>query len=71
MKQYLVFNRQTGYSDEFYNLTAAKAAMKANDARGVIYKIYSGGDFVNCGEITLAGNNKTFVANSRQEKSGY
>lgn len=64
MTQYIVINRETGYYEEFYNLMAAKKAMKEHNACGSKWKIYSDGEMVNCGEITLKGSNKTFIANS-------
>ena len=71
MKIYNVVNRETNYCEDFYNLNDAKKAMKENNAKGYIYKIYSNGDFESCGEIKLKGNNKTFVANTRQKKVNY
>lgn len=71
MKQYDVFNRETGYNETFYNLKAAKAAMRKNNASGHITKIYSNGDWIPCGEIKLSGNNKTFIANTKQVKENY
>lgn len=71
MKLYTVVNRSENYYEDFYSLPAAKKAMKEHNAKGYIYKIYSNGDFVNCGEIQLKGSNKTFVANSRQTVKGY
>ena len=61
-----------GEVEDFYNLKSAKAAMKQDsNAKGVIYKIFSNGDFECCGNIKLEGNNKTFVANTRQQKESY
>lgn len=71
MKSYHVFNIETGYSETFYNLPAAKKAMKENDAKGTITKIWSNGDWENLGEIVLKGSNKTFVANTKQKKANY
>ena len=45
--------------------------MKEHNAKGYIYKIYSNGDFENCGEIVLKGSNKTFIANSKQTTKNY
>lgn len=56
------------------DLRAAKAVMKANPgiiAGTSILKVYANGDCVNCGEISLNGNNKTYVANTRQTISNY
>jgi hypothetical protein len=71
MKQYIVANKETGYSEEFYSLPAAKAAMKTNNARGFAYSIRSNGDFIGHGEIKLSGSNKTFTANTKQEIMNY
>ena len=71
MKVYIVVNREENYNEEFYNLNSAKAAMKEHNAKGYIYKIYSNGDFENCGEIKLKGNNKTFIANTKQTMKNY
>ena len=71
MKQYSVINSETGYNEEFYSLPAAKAAMRENNAKGFITKIYSNGDWVSCGEIKLSGNNKSFVANTKQKIANY
>ena len=49
----------------------AKKAMKEHNAKGYIYKIYSNGDMVSCGEISIKSNNKTFVANSKQNIKSY
>ena len=71
MKTYDVINRETGYHETFHSLPAAKKAMKENNARGFITKIWSYGDWEPMGEIKLAGQNKTFAANTRQEKPSY
>ena len=71
MKQYDVVNSETGYNKTFYSLKAAKEAMKANNAKGYITKIYSNGDWIPCGEIKLSGSNKTFIANTKQVKENY
>jgi hypothetical protein len=71
MKQYTVVNRETGYNGDFYSLPAAKAAMKANNAKGFAYSIRSNGDFISHGEIKSVGSNKTFTANTKQEIMNY
>lgn len=71
MKIYVVVNREENYSNDFYNLIDAKRAMKEHNAKGYIYKFYSNGTMVQCGEISLGKNNKTFAANSRQKGKGY
>lgn len=76
MTQCIVYDETTKESQTFYALTAAKKWMKerikqGHEVRGQKYKVYSDGDFVNCGTISLTGNNKSFVANTRQTKKGY
>lgn len=71
MKIYTVSNGKD-YFEEFYSLSDAKAAMKESpDRKGLITKVYSNGEWVNCGEIQLKGSNKTFVANTRQKSKSY
>lgn len=76
MTQCIVYDETTKESQTFHTLTAAKKWMRerikqGHEVRGQKYKVYSDGDFVNCGTISLAGNNKSFVANTRQTKKGY
>lgn len=71
MTLYDVINNESGYQERFYKLRDAKKAMKEHNARGYITKVYSNGDWVDCGEIKLSGSNKTFVANTRATKEGY
>ena len=71
MKIYHVINKDTGYSEEFYDLPSAKWAMKVNDAKGFITKVWANGDFEPAGEITLKGTNKTYFANTKQKKASY
>lgn len=57
-----------------YSLKAAKAIINENLEKyktSCITKIWSNGDWENLGEIKLNGNNKTFVANTRQKKANY
>ncbi|CAG9891151.1 hypothetical protein BOVA713_634 [Bacteroides ovatus] len=42
-----------------------------HEVSGQKYRVYSDGEFVNCGSISLTGSNKSFVANTRQTKKGY
>ena len=56
---------------EYYSLREAKRAMKETGKTGTKYKIYANGDFVNCGEITLTGSNKSFIANTKMTKDNY
>lgn len=71
MRIYHVSNKETGFSEEFFSLAAAKKAMREHNATGSITKVYSNGDWVPCGEIKLQGSNKTFIANSRQTTKSY
>lgn len=52
------------FAEDFFSLSAAKKAMRENNAKCWKTKVYSNGDSVPCGEITLKGSNKTFIANS-------
>lgn len=79
------FNRITGeweYREKtetkdtftFNSLAPAKKLIKANIekyAGSCITKTWANGDWENCGEIQLTGNNKHFIANTRQKKAGY
>ena len=76
MTQCIVYDETTKESETFYSLTAAKKWMRGrmkqgHKVSGQKYKVYSDGDFVNCGPISLTGCNKSFVANTRQTKEGY
>lgn len=71
MKIYTVINKEENYYEEFYRLPEAKKAMKEHNAKGYITKVYSNGDWENCGEIQLKGTNKTFVANTKQTTKSY
>ena len=76
MIQCYVYDETTKERETFYTLTAAKKWMrelmkKDHKVSGQKYRIYSDGEFVNCGSINITGNNKSFVANSKQTKSGY
>ena len=76
MTQCLVYDLTTHESETLFSLNGAKKWMRerqkqGHEAEGSKYKIYSNGDTVNCGKIQLTGNNKSFVANSKQTKSGY
>lgn len=76
MTQCIVYDNTTDESETFYSLTAAKKWMKerikqGHEVEGSKYRIYSDGEIVNCGKINLHGNNRSFVANSRQTKPNY
>ena len=58
MTQCIVYDETTKESQTFYALIAAKKWMKerikqGHEVRGQKYKVYSDGDFVNCGTISL------------------
>lgn len=58
----------------FYSLANAKKHIKANIDKYVsscITKIWANGDFENLGKIKIKGNNKIFVANTKQKKASY
>ena len=71
MKIYDVINNKTGYNERFYTLPLAKAAMRENDAKGFITKVWANGDWQPAGEISLGRSNKTFMANTKQRKENY
>ena len=51
--------------EEVYSVSCAKKLMKQHPgSSGSKVKVYSNGDWVNCGPIELKGSNKTFIANS-------
>lgn len=76
MTIYSVYNKTTKDSETHYSLSGAKKRMKelikqGYEVSGSKTKIYSNGDWEPCGEITLTGSNKVFIANTRQTKAGY
>jgi len=76
MIECIVYDKVTEEREVFYSLTAAKKWMRerikiGHEVSGSKYKIYSNGDFVNCGKIELNKNNRVFVANTKQTKAGY
>jgi len=71
MKYYNVVNSEIGYQETFYNLPAAKQAMKNNNARGYITKVWANGNWEPAGEIKLKGTNKTFFTNTKQKIENY
>lgn len=55
-----------------YSLSAAKKLMKEHPGSiGDKTKVYSNGEWVPCGPITLKGSNKTFIANSKMTQPNY
>lgn len=76
MTECIVYDETTKESETFCTLTAAKKWMRermkqGHEVSGQKYKVYSNGDFVNCGNILLNGSNKSFVANTKLRKPGY
>ena len=76
MMTYSVYDKTTKKAETFHHLITAKKRMKelmklGHEVSGSKTKVYSNGDWEPCGEITLTGSNKTFIANSRQTKPGY
>ena len=70
MTIYYVNSETSNYKKEFYSVAEAKKEMKRlikeghTDVHGSKTKVWSNGDWENCGEITLTGSNATFIANS-------
>ena len=59
---------------EFYSATDAKRFIKQHMDVFVgcnIYKIYSNGDMVNCGELNIKGSNSHHIENSPRNMKGY
>lgn len=76
MTIYSVYDKTTKESTTHYKLSSAKKHMKdlikqGHEVSGSKTKVYSNGDWEPCGEITLTGSNKVFMANTRQTKAGY
>ena len=77
MTQCIVYDETTKESETFWSLTAAakrwmrERIKQKHKVSGQKYRVYSDGEFVNCGSISLTGSNKSFVANTRQTKKGY
>ena len=58
----------------FHSLAPAKKLIKENMDKytdSVITETWANGDWENLGPTKLAGNNKTFVANTRQKVANY
>lgn len=76
MTLYSVYDKTTKEGETCYTLSGAKKWMKermkmGHEVSGSKTKIYSNGDWIPCGEITLTGSNKTFIANSKMTKPNY
>lgn len=71
-EEFEIIKNQSSF--DFYSLSKAKKFIKENIdnyLNSTITKVYSNGDWENCGEISLNINNKKFVANTRQTKKSY
>lgn len=55
--------------EEFTSLTAAKKEMKRTGLPGEKVKVWANGDWENCGEIKLKGNNKIRIRGARTSNS--
>lgn len=65
---------ETSVMFTFHSLAPAKKLIKENMDKYIdssITKTWANGDWENLGPIKLAGNNKTFVANTRQKVANY
>lgn len=65
---------ETSDTFTFFSLAAAKKLIRQHLDKykgSCITKTWANGDWENCGEIQLTDNNRTFIANTRQKKSGY
>ncbi len=72
----IVYDETTKESQACYGLAAAKRWMRerlkqGHKVSGQKYRIPTNGDTVNCGPINIDGDNKSFVANSKQTQKGY
>ena len=68
MRIYTVSNDQ-GYREDFYNLPAAKKAMKEHNAKGFITAVSSNGDWEPMGEIKLKGSNASMLAGATKQNT--
>ena len=76
MTMYSVYDKTTKETESFTSLSVAKKRMRplmaqGHEVCGSKTKVWANGDWEPCGEISLTGSNKTFVANTRQKKPGY
>lgn len=65
---------ETDTTFTFYSLAPAKKLIKENIDKykgSCITKTWANGDWENLGEIKLTGNNKRFIANTRQKVVNY
>ncbi len=66
MRIYTVTDGQD-YHEDFYNLAAAKKAMKEHNAKGYITVVRSNGDWEPMGEIKLKGSNASILAGATKQ----
>jgi hypothetical protein len=72
--EYDVDCEKTSVMFTFHSLAPAKKLIKENMDKyidSIITKTWANGDWENLGPIKLSGNNKTFVANTRQKVANY
>lgn len=65
---------ETSPMSAFHSLAPAKKPIKENMGKridSIITKTWANGDRENLGPIKLSGNNKTFVANTRQRVANH
>lgn len=73
-REYDVECEKTSVMFTFHSLAPAKKLIKENMDKYIdssIMKTWANGDWENLGPIKLTGNNKTFVANTRQRVANY
>ena len=76
MTIYSVYDSTTSEHKTCYTLTEAKKWMReriklGHEVSGSKTKVWANGDWEPCGEISLTGSNKVFVANTRMTKPNY
>jgi hypothetical protein len=76
MRVYLVKDKTTGETEEFFKVSEAKKWLKdrlnlGHEAYGSIYKYFSNGGFEPLGKIELKKSNKIFIANTKMKKANY
>lgn len=76
MRYYSVYNKTLDIREQFTNLSAAKKWMKdyqkqGHEVCGSITQVWASGEWEPLGAITLTGNNKKMVANTRAIQAGY
>lgn len=76
MTQYKVGDNTTCEMETFYRVGDAKSWMKSHlklghEVWGTKTKIYSTGEWIPCGDISLTGSNKTFITNTKMMQANY